>query len=186
LEREDEEYTELVANGVDIQSHQGVTYQIHHKYGVIDQGVSAADPMVFTGSHNWSSAGENNNDENTVFVHDEVIANQYYQEFMARYCELSTTCGSQPPGMEEYAPRTSFNIYPNPNAGVYRVEFVLAEARKANIRVMDMAARVVHADAFEALAGDNVLAINNDLDAGQYILELTIDGVASFMPLIIE
>ncbi|HIA06844.1 MAG TPA: T9SS type A sorting domain-containing protein [Flavobacteriales bacterium] len=181
-----EEYTELIANGVDIQSHQGVTYQIHHKYGIIDQGVSAADPMVFTGSHNWSSAAENNNDENTVFVHDEVIANQYYQEFIARYCELSTPCGSQPPGMDEYAPRTSFNIYPNPNAGVYQVEFTLAQAKEANIRVMDMTAKVVHTETFEANTGDNVIVINDDLNAGQYIFELTIDGVASFLPLIIE
>lgn len=85
-----EEYTDLVAGGVDLQSHQGVTYQIHHKYAIIDQGVGAADPTVFTGSHNWSSSAENNNDENTIFVHDDVVANQYYQEFMARYCELAT------------------------------------------------------------------------------------------------
>jgi len=347
-----EEYTELVANGVDIQSHQGVTYQIHHKYGIIDQGVSAADPMVFTGSHNWSSAAENNNDENTVFVHDQVVANQYYQEFLARYCELanclptsaptalfswgsggvgvadftdlssntptswswdfgdgntstvqnptntfavldttyyvclsatngigsdtycdsvyidSITGGQQapvasfssvyngegvfdftdlstntptswtwdfgdgntstaqnptntfvaldttyyvcltatngigsdascdsvfadtvtvpPPGMNELGLRIAFTVYPNPSTGEFRVAFTLNEAGHAQVRVMDITARVLYNEVIKSNAGDNLIAISTDLNAGQYIFELTIDGVASFLPLIIE
>ena len=83
-----EEYTFLTGAGVPLLSHQGVTYDMHHKYAIIDQMDIASDPLVLTGSHNWSTAAETKNDENTVFVHRADIANEYYQEFFARYCEL--------------------------------------------------------------------------------------------------
>jgi len=56
---------------------------LHHKYMILDVN-SASDPMVITGSMNWSANGDDTNDENTLIIHDEDIANQYYQEFAAR------------------------------------------------------------------------------------------------------
>jgi len=256
------EYDTLVAYGVDVQSHAGVSNVLHHKYAIIDQGVAGADPMVFTGSHNWSSSAESKNDENTVFVHNQEVANQYYQEFMARYCELAT-CGGGPlapvalfsasksegtvvftdlssntptswswdfgngnqsnnqnpthtftvidssynvcltatnavgshiycdsvmvtTGIDDQITRTAFSVYPNPSVGEFNLEFTLKSAKKANIRVMDITAKVLHNKVVDAHAGANVIAIATDLNAGQYILELTIDGVSSFLPLIIE
>jgi len=60
---------------------------LHHKYMIVDQGAAASDPMVFTGSHNWSAAADNENDENTVIVHDGTMANIYYQQFVPRFLE---------------------------------------------------------------------------------------------------
>jgi len=57
---------------------------LHHKYLILDVN-SASDPMVVTGSMNWSANGDDTNDENTLIIHDAAIANQYYQEFAARY-----------------------------------------------------------------------------------------------------
>lgn len=63
-----------------------VTYGIlHHKYAVIDNNKSAYDPLVITGSHNWSNSANEINDENTLIIHNEDIANQYYQNFTARF-----------------------------------------------------------------------------------------------------
>ena len=64
---------------------------MHHKYAIIDQALASSDPLVITGSHNWSAAAENSNDENTVFYYNQNIANQYYQEFIERYNELAPT-----------------------------------------------------------------------------------------------
>lgn len=58
---------------------------MHHKYMVVDQDAPASDPLVFTGSHNWSAAADNDNDENTLIVHDATIANIYYQNFVQRF-----------------------------------------------------------------------------------------------------
>ena len=57
---------------------------LHHKYMIVDEGTES-DPFVITGSMNWSANGEDTNDENTLIIHDEAIANQFYQEFAARY-----------------------------------------------------------------------------------------------------
>ena len=57
---------------------------LHHKYLILDVN-SESDPMVITGSMNWSANGDDTNDENTLIIHDAAIANQYYQEFAARY-----------------------------------------------------------------------------------------------------
>lgn len=60
---------------------------MHHKYMIIDQGAPASDPMVFTGSHNWSAAADNDNDENTLIIHDATMANIYYQQFVQRFVD---------------------------------------------------------------------------------------------------
>jgi len=57
---------------------------LHHKYLIVDVD-SESDPTVITGSMNWSANGDDTNDENTLIIHDAAIANQFYQEFAARY-----------------------------------------------------------------------------------------------------
>ena len=85
------EYQYLIDAGIDVRSHTGVPHIMHHKYAIIDQSLASSDPLVITGSHNWSAAAENSNDENTVFYYNQNIANQYYQEFIERYNELAPT-----------------------------------------------------------------------------------------------
>jgi hypothetical protein len=60
---------------------------LHHKYMIVDQNAPSSDPMLLTGSHNWSAAADNENDENTVIVHDATIANIYYQNFVQRFVD---------------------------------------------------------------------------------------------------
>ena len=85
------EYQYLTDAGIDVRSHTGVQHIMHHKYAIIDQDLASSNPLVITGSHNWSAAAENSNDENTVFYYNQNIANQYYQEFIERYNELAPT-----------------------------------------------------------------------------------------------
>ena len=67
-------------NGVQVYHHD-ISPDLHHKYAIVDHASPANDPVVITGSHNWSSSAENVNDENTVIVHDARVANLYHQEF---------------------------------------------------------------------------------------------------------
>lgn len=60
---------------------------LHHKFMVVDQAAPGSDPMVFTGSHNWSAAADNDNDENTVVIHDATLSNIYYQSFVKRFVD---------------------------------------------------------------------------------------------------
>lgn len=58
---------------------------MHHKYLIVDQGYPESDPVLLTGSHNWSSSAQFRNDENTLIIHDQGVANAYYQEFAERF-----------------------------------------------------------------------------------------------------
>ena len=60
--------------------------KLHHKYLILD-GHTDGDPMVVTGSTNWSAAGEDTNDENLLIIHDAGIADQFLQEFFVRYAQ---------------------------------------------------------------------------------------------------
>lgn len=63
----------------------------HHKYAFIDYDSPGSVPTLITGSHNWSNAAENNNDENTLIIKSDWIVNQYAQEFAARIAQLGGT-----------------------------------------------------------------------------------------------
>ncbi len=60
----------------------------HNKMMVIDADHPASDPQVFTGSYNWSNAGTNTNDENTIIIHDSSVANQYLQSLCQNFADL--------------------------------------------------------------------------------------------------
>ncbi|MDZ4757906.1 MAG: phospholipase D-like domain-containing protein [Bacteroidota bacterium] len=82
--------------------------QLHSKYLIVDCNSETSDPIVLTGSHNWSGNAETDNDENTLVIHDDTIANLYYQEFMARYIEVGGT------GIHGFANFKATNYKPNP------------------------------------------------------------------------
>lgn len=60
---------------------------LHHKFMIVDQYAPTSDPITFTGSHNWSAAADNDNDENTLVIHDATLANIYYQQFVKRFVD---------------------------------------------------------------------------------------------------
>ncbi len=62
----------------------------HHKYAIMDFLEGSANPVVITGSHNWSASAESINDENTLIIYDANLANQFHQEFSQRFKDLLT------------------------------------------------------------------------------------------------
>ena len=50
----------------------------HHKYGIVDASLWQSDPTTITGSQNWSNAGENDNDENTLIIKDGIYRKSIY------------------------------------------------------------------------------------------------------------
>lgn len=64
--------------------------KLHSKTMLIDADTNS-DPTVIIGSTNWSNNGNNVNDENMLIIHDAKIANQFVQEFNARYINAGGT-----------------------------------------------------------------------------------------------
>ena len=98
---------------------------LHHKYMLIDVNRSGSDPVVMTGSANWSNAAVGENDENVVIVHDATIANCYFQEFAARYHAAGGTGYLAADVAGESAGRLRLSVGPNPAAGELRAVFAL-------------------------------------------------------------
>lgn len=63
----------------------------HNKIMLVDAQVPGSDPMVCTGSYNWSNAGAQTNDENMIIVHDSTIANEYLQSLCQNFTDLGGT-----------------------------------------------------------------------------------------------
>jgi phosphatidylserine/phosphatidylglycerophosphate/cardiolipin synthase-like enzyme len=53
--------------------------KVHHKFAVID--VEGQDPTVILGSYNWTGSGSYDNDENTLIIHDRLLARRYLDEW---------------------------------------------------------------------------------------------------------
>lgn len=58
--------------------------KLHAKSMIID-ACTLSSPSVIVGSTNWSNNGNAINDENLLIIEDALIANQFLQEFYARY-----------------------------------------------------------------------------------------------------
>ena len=123
------EFAALIAAGVNVKSHMGISYAFHHKYAIADADVTLSDPTVLTGSHNWSSNAENNSDDNTIIIHDHTIANIYLQEFTERFNELG---GS---GINDLI-ELKISVFPNPSVGIVNLKTEL-EIEKINLYAVD-------------------------------------------------
>lgn len=92
------------AIGGSLAEYSSVTGMLHHK-AMFANAISGNNPYVLTGSHNWSSSAELRNDENTLIIHDEKIANLFLQEFMQRFEPIV-----QPYANDDYASASTGSI----------------------------------------------------------------------------
>ncbi len=122
---------------------------LHHKTMIIDVGYPDSDPLVITGSPNWSANARNYNDENQVYIHDYSIARQYLQEFAARYHAAGGTgslgegAGIQDPGAAPEAPGIQLWASPSPFDESTALGFTLPAAGPASLAIYDAGGRRV-------------------------------------------
>ena len=124
------EFLNMTSAGVNVKSHSGIPNTIHHKYAIADADITASDPILLTGSHNWSNNAENNSDENTLIIHDHTTANIYLQEFTKRFDELATT--SEINKLVD----VEVKVFPNPSLGTVNIDSEL-EIKRINIYFQD-------------------------------------------------
>jgi phosphatidylserine/phosphatidylglycerophosphate/cardiolipin synthase-like enzyme len=170
------DYDALVAAGVEMHSFADVPGQLHHKYAIIDQSYLQFDPLVITGSHNWSSSADSENDENTLFIHNDTIANLFWQEWHARSVV----------GIDEHANAlSSFTVYPNPTNDQLHLRFTQAEGGKATATVVDATGRMMLTQKVGGAYGTNVDIIDTSvLPEGCYVVILANQGVRQQVPFI--
>jgi phosphatidylserine/phosphatidylglycerophosphate/cardiolipin synthase-like enzyme len=138
------EYNGLQNAGVEVYSHSGESYVLHHKYGIVDANNVGSDPLIITGSHNWTNSAEEDYDENTLIIHDAVIANMYYEEFMARYQDVAGAAV----GIASKQ-NSEVNMYPNPTSDFITIEH-LSNLEIENISIIDSQGRIIYEDSTQS------------------------------------
>ncbi|KAF0190392.1 MAG: phospholipase D/Transphosphatidylase, partial [Bacteroidetes bacterium] len=88
---------------------------------------------VFTGSHNWSVSADTKNDENTLIIHDDTIANIYYQSFNQNFIDLGGTLAPCAVTAIEEVSENEITISPNPSEGKLKVESLKSKVENVEV-----------------------------------------------------
>lgn len=164
--------------------HKNPSPTLHDKYGIIDATEKESDPVVITGSHNWSTAAETKNDENTLFFHDLLIANQYMQDFKQRYNDAGGTgIFVVPTSVVSKNIISKFNYhlfqnYPNPFNPVTTIRFEVPKAQHIELSIYNILGEKVKT-LFDGEAKPGIMAIDfkaGNLSSGIYIYRLRTDN----------
>ena len=162
-------HASLVSDGVDVRLTR-VCRDLHHKYCIVDAENPNWNSATLTGSHNWSSAAENSNNENTLIIHDFDITNQYLQEFRARYHQFG---GSDPinVGVDPAAqlPRSVWlaQNFPNPSRDLTMIEYAIPTAQHVKLELYDLQGRQLQS------------LVNRPQGPGRYRVQLSTRSLAS-------
>jgi len=165
------QFNYLQSNGVDIRLKGFSDGLLHHKYAIVDAEPYGYPASVITGSHNWSSSAENSNDENTLIIQNDRVANFYLQEFAARYYEaggidsiLITSVHDEFEIPNSYA---LYQNYPNPFNPVTSIRFQVPSFQKVELKVFDILGREL------------VTLLNEEKFAGVYEIKFNASNLAS-------
>jgi phosphatidylserine/phosphatidylglycerophosphate/cardiolipin synthase-like enzyme len=114
----------------------------HNKFLIVDPSDKCSDPIVLTGSHNWTTTANTENDENTLIIHNDTAANVFYQSFHANFAALG---GSLSPvtGCTTGVPLYTTSdenaiIYPNPTNGQITISYQLPASENVNIDIYNV------------------------------------------------
>ncbi len=147
---------------------------MHNKYMIVDEGEPTSDPFVLTGSHNWSAAADNENDENTLIIHDATIANIYYQNFAHLFVTNSgVLTGIRSIGTSENP--NHFLVFPNPvHNGEVNLSIPFTSPDKGGtLQLIDFTGKLVFSRTIELTNGQNTLKYNFPASfKGVYVLRL--------------
>ncbi len=153
----------------------------HHKYMILDPLHTSSNPVVETGSYNYSNAANNSNDENMLFVFSPRVANLYVQEWYKRY---KISGGTAVIGIEQISAEipNRFELkqnYPNPFNPTTSIEYNVPKASNVLLKVYDVAGRevqvLVNENQVSGTYRVNMTALN--MASGIYFYVLEADGV---------
>lgn len=157
---------------------QGEFGLLHHKYAIIDGEQGGSNAKVITGSHNWSANANFRNDENTVIIYNSRVANEYFQEFGARYWQAGGEdefdVSTSIPDFDHTDTKPGINIhnFPNPFNNQTNIRFELPSEEIITLSIYDITGRrILTPLAQERLpAGNHVISIDTSMLRGGFYI----------------
>lgn len=166
------QFSYLLTNGIDVRLKSG-SGLLHHKYAIIDAEPFGYTSWLITGSHNWTSSAENRNDENTLLIKDNIIANLYLQEFSARYYEAGGEDSIRVSVHENrnQIPESYYlsQNYPNPFNPSTTIDFSLPVSVLVTLKI------------YNVLGQEIAELLNSEMKAGNYSLTFDASKLSSGM-----
>jgi phosphatidylserine/phosphatidylglycerophosphate/cardiolipin synthase-like enzyme/DNA/RNA endonuclease YhcR with UshA esterase domain len=144
----------------------------HHKYAIIDPSDYRKDPVVISGSHNWSASANTKNDENLLIIHNDTIANIFFQEWAQRFAEAGGTVflGRHSDEPEELPENTAAFFH----ADILKIRLEMKKAQDICIRLFDINGKEHYTTEYHGKAGDNIVEIHPCIkDRGIYLLRIS-------------
>lgn len=143
---------------------------MHNKYMIVDGSNTASDPVVLTGSHNWSASANNYNDENTLVIHNATLANVYHQNFVKILDAAETIYGiDNPSGYSQ----GDVVIYPNPVDDLLYIDLRAEKSVSYTISILDLSGREIINHKAQANPGINHQTIDaSSLSKGVYLVRI--------------
>jgi phosphatidylserine/phosphatidylglycerophosphate/cardiolipin synthase-like enzyme len=157
----------------------------HNKFLIVDPSDKCSDPLVLTGSHNWTQSANTVNDENTLIIHNDTAANVYLQSFRANFASLGgslsiiTGCPTSVPVYT--AAQDNAVIYPNPTSGVITINYTLQDAQAVSVDIYNVTGQKIISlsdNATLQIVGSHELSCTLK-NAGMYFVQFAI-GTAHF------
>lgn len=149
--------------------------KLHHKL-LFANALGGSNPYVLTGSHNWSTAAEVRNDENTLIVYDANIVNQYLQEFMGRLGAVASA--------EFYDGFESLTVYPNPTNGNLNISFT-ADAAISGLTMMNPSGSILLNFTQDEISPLMQIELS-PYPAGVYFLQFQANGVSHIEKIVLR
>ena len=122
----------------------------------MDADTLAGNPVVETGSFNYTNSAQSGNDENVLIIYDSLIANQYYQDFVKRITDAGGSVDVKQISSEVPDKFVLNQNYPNPFNPVTNIKFQIPKNGFVEIKIYDVLGRLV-----------NTL-VNKELTTGTY------------------
>ncbi len=153
--------------GSDLKIYNGSNTVYHNKMMIADPDYPGMDPLVLTGSHNWSVTADTKNDENMIIIHDVDIANQYLQDFAGSFEALGGSI-SHVTAIDPVGAESRIRLYPNPAQDMIWIDVQDARETVAEVRSID--GQLVRS---MALQGTHSAISLIDISSGIYVVSIS-------------
>jgi phosphatidylserine/phosphatidylglycerophosphate/cardiolipin synthase-like enzyme len=105
---------------------------MHHKFFVADAGTTS-DPVVWTGSHNWSTNANTRNDENSLVIHNSEVADWYRRAFT----RLTNPIPVDTTGVEILSANNGIRLYPSLVENLNEIQIKSSNESKSRILLLN-------------------------------------------------